>query len=449
MDATTNPVASQSFDDFISSMRQNTGTLFKPVPSGIADTRKEKGEIDKNIDKQESITKDLEKFQMPTLDASKLKELPKPIDDEFRTPTDAFKSVLPVFAIFASLATRKPLQTAMTSMASSMDAFHKGDKEQIDLHQQQFKDNMEYALEYNKNALDIHNAILADKTKDWNEKMSIAKSYADLNEQWKLKIALENGDAKGYAEAVKEGNDQLKATIDIYEKWKKSQQSASGTINDETADFVAEQVLAGDSKGLTNFGRGSQASNNLAKIREMVTQKAKERGITGANLAEIDAKFAGLMAESRAEGTRAGNIEISSAAVNGAAKMALDASDKFDRGQYPSLNSVYQAFSKGTGDAAIVDFAVKNNTLINEYAAAQNPRGVPRVSDKDHARELLETAYNKGQYEAGVKAIEAEVANIKKATGDVMGNKTSEQKETKTIGNKTYEKDENGDWYEK
>ena len=143
-------------------------------------------------------------------------------------------------------------------------------------------------------------------------------------------------------------------------------------------------------------------------------------------LADSSLDWTGETSEKRAEGTRSGAIKISSAAVDGAAKMAIESSNKFNRTRFPLFNSIEQAVSKGTGGKEIIDFNAKNNTLINEYAAAQNPRGVPRIEDKKYARDLLETAYNKGQYETGVNAIVAETKNIKGATEGVMSGKETE-----------------------
>lgn len=143
-------------------------------------------------------------------------------------------------------------------------------------------------------------------------------------------------------------------------------------------------------------------------------------------LADSSIDYIGKTSEKRAEGTRSGAIKISSAAVDGAAKMAIESSNKFNRTRFPLFNQIEQAVSKGTGGKEIIDFNAKNNTLINEYAAAQNPRGVPRIEDKKYARDLLETAYNKGQYETGVNAIVAETKNIKGATEGVMSGKETE-----------------------
>ena len=89
--------------------------------------------------------------------------------------------------------------------------------------------------------------------------------------------------------------------------------------------------------------------------------------------------------------------------------LALDASAKVNRTNYPSLNTVLIAAAKGTGDPNVVKLGVATNSLINTYARAINPSGVPTVSDKEHARELLENAWSKGQYSAAVSQLKLEM----------------------------------------
>lgn len=199
------------------------------------------------------------------------------------------------------------------------------------------------------------------------------------------------------------------------------QRSDAGLLSPDNLDFMADQYLAGDKSVIAGLGYGNAGAANRAALRESIQQRAFEAGLSPAQVAGQLAEYQGTLAENRAIGTRTGAIRVSAEAVKGAADMALESSAKFDRGEYPNLNAVEQAVAKGTGDPAIVDFMIKNNTLINEYAAAQNPRGIPRIEDKKYARDLLDTAYSKGQYETGVSAIQQEVANIKHATSTVRG----------------------------
>jgi hypothetical protein len=168
-------------------------------------------------------------------------------------------------------------------------------------------------------------------------------------------------------------------------------------------------VVGGVEKQVFDRWYSDQLSQGLTPTPEQMEDK----------LADIKSINAERTSEARSVGSREGSIKVASEAVAGAVNLAVAASNSVDRTKYPTLNAAIEATEKGTGDQNVVDFIVKNNTLINEYAAAQNPRGQPRIGDKEHAREMLDLAYSKGQYQTAANAILSEIKNIKQATSDV------------------------------
>jgi hypothetical protein len=67
-------------------------------------------------------------------------------------------------------------------------------------------------------------------------------------------------------------------------------------------------------------------------------------------------------------------------------------------------------FNEQTNDPALREFAAVNNGIINTYARAISPTGVPTVSDKDHARQILSTAFDQKSYEATLNMLNREIA---------------------------------------
>lgn len=194
-----------------------------------------------------------------------------------------------------------------------------------------------------------------------------------------------------------------------------------GALDDETVDFMAGQILAGDKSAFQNLGRGAQGAQNIVRLRQAVTQKAKAMSIGGSGLAAINAEFSGLQAGERTLGTRTANVEMAATETQNLIPIALAASDKVNRTQYPTLNKILMAAEKGTGDENVVRLGVSVNGLVNTYARAISPTGNPTVSDKDHAREILEAAWSKGQFRAGVDQMNMEIAAARKSPGSVRG----------------------------
>lgn len=216
---------------------------------------------------------------------------------------------------------------------------------------------------------------------------------------------------------------RYKAQADIsqkkYELSEKRQSNPDAKLAPDDVKFMASQALAGDKSIFQNMGRGAQGPENIIAVRREITKQAKEQGISPSELAAINAEFKGIESGERALGTRSANVGMAASAAEGFAKNALAASEKVDRTKYPDFNRILLAGEKKTGDKDVVSFGVYNNSLINAYARAINPNGAATVSDKDHAREMLETAYSKGQYQSAVDAILQEIETEKKAPGSV------------------------------
>jgi hypothetical protein len=193
----------------------------------------------------------------------------------------------------------------------------------------------------------------------------------------------------------------------------------SAGLTDDDRKFMARQYLAGDKSVLQNIGRGAQGARDLVALRRTIREEAEAKGMKPDEVASTLAEFEGLKAGERALGTRTAQAGMAVNEASQFADLALGASQKVDRTKYPSLNSALQAAEKGTGDPAIVQFGAYNNSLINAYARAISPSGTPTVSDKDHAREMLSTAYSKGQYAAVVAAMKQEMGAAMKSPGAV------------------------------
>lgn len=191
-----------------------------------------------------------------------------------------------------------------------------------------------------------------------------------------------------------------------------------GKLAPEALKTMAEQYLAGDKSAMQNLGRGAQGSANLVALRGEVARQMAERNMSGADMATKMAEFEGLKAGERSLGTRTANIGM---AVNEAKQIipiAEEASRAVDRTKYPTLNSILLAAEKGSGGEAVARFAAANNTLINVYSRAVSG-GAPTVSDKEHAREIISTAYSQGQYEAVIDLLKRELAAASASPGAV------------------------------
>jgi len=184
------------------------------------------------------------------------------------------------------------------------------------------------------------------------------------------------------------------------------------SISDEAAVVAADRVLAGDERATVGMARSAA---NIAKLTNIIAQRAAEKGMDGTEIARRVAEFSGMMAGERTLAIRSANMEIAANEVNNMAPLALAASEKVDRTRYPSLNAIIQAAEKGTGDKDVVRFGLAANSLIYTYSKFLNPTGVPTDADKARAAEILSTAWDKGQFRTAIEQMKVEINSGKAA----------------------------------
>ena len=207
--------------------------------------------------------------------------------------------------------------------------------------------------------------------------------------------------------------------IDLLRQTSEARTPPGALLDDETLKPLAEQARAGDTSVFTNIGRGAQGSENLIRLRREIARQNAEAGTGGAEQAARNAEFFGEKAGQRTLGTRSANIELPAAEFQQMAPLALQASEAVDRTQYPNLNAITNAVQKGTGGEAIVRFNAANNTLVNVYSRAVSPTGVPTDALRQHAYDLLNTGFSKGQYSAVVDMMHQEIAAARRSPGSV------------------------------
>lgn len=113
--------------------------------------------------------------------------------------------------------------------------------------------------------------------------------------------------------------------------------------------------------------------------------------------------------------TRATNLAVATNEFEKMVPTLLEASKAVPRTQYKTINAIIQAWDEQTGDPKVVQLGGALNTVVNIYSRAISPTGSPTVSDKDHAREIMQKAWSQGQIEAGVQQLQKEIDAAKKS----------------------------------
>lgn len=181
---------------------------------------------------------------------------------------------------------------------------------------------------------------------------------------------------------------------------------AAELLTEEELNFMARQYLSGDRQVLTGFGRSPEA---LAKLKVAVVRNAKEMGITAEQLPSILAEYKGYEAGAKATSTAQAKMTQAAMETNSLIDIAKTVVADVKPGQYPGMNTVSNFLSYQGGDPNIVRLKNAFNGIVNTYARAISPTGQPTVSDKDHAREVLDTAFSSGQLQGAFDMMKQEM----------------------------------------
>jgi hypothetical protein len=182
-------------------------------------------------------------------------------------------------------------------------------------------------------------------------------------------------------------------------------ETATGVLSPDTVDFVAETYR--QTGQLPPLGMGKAAVNMRQKILERAAELSMKPTGDGAvpltaaqAAAEVKAnkaETAGAAAGQRAVGTQIANTQVAASEANKMINVAKPYVDRVNPTDYPVLNAAGNFVARNTGDPNVVGLATALNGLVNTYARAINPKGVATVSDKNHAREIINAAMSKGQ----------------------------------------------------
>jgi hypothetical protein len=202
------------------------------------------------------------------------------------------------------------------------------------------------------------------------------------------------------------------------EKRLQEEADSSGGLSPQALDIAAQMVM--QSGVMPPLGSGKKASEARVQVMNRVAELTGTNAAAGAEsiLTNKAAQF-GRNAAERTIGTTSANIQIASNEAKEMIGIVKEIVPKVNLTDYPSLNAIENAVSKGTGGVEIVQLNTALNALVNTYARAINPKGSPTVSDKNHAREIINSALSKNQINGALDIMDKEMAASLASPGKV------------------------------
>lgn len=187
-------------------------------------------------------------------------------------------------------------------------------------------------------------------------------------------------------------------------------------LSPEALDLVATQFLAGDKSAAVGYARSPAMKVQLTNA---IAAKAKEMGLDGKDVAAQISAFAGNVAGQRAAGTRAAQVGIAASEANQMADLAVEASKAVPRGNIVPWNKAVQMVQAGSSSPELAQFVAATTSLVNAYARAVSPSGVPTDQQRQHAEDMLSTAQSPEAYAAVIAQMKKEMVAALNAPAEI------------------------------
>jgi hypothetical protein len=212
-------------------------------------------------------------------------------------------------------------------------------------------------------------------------------------------------------------NARLKISQDT-ERRLQEEADSSGGLSPQALDIAAQMVL--QSGVMPPLGSGKKASEARVQVMNRVAELGGTNAAASAeSILTNRAAQLGRNAAERTIGTTSANIQIASNEAKEMIGIVKEIVPKVNLTNYPSLNAIENAVSKGTGGVEIVQLNTALNALVNTYARAINPKGTPTISDKNHARDIINSALSKKQINGALDIMDKEMAASLASPGKV------------------------------
>lgn len=165
----------------------------------------------------------------------------------------------------------------------------------------------------------------------------------------------------------------------------------------------------------TNLGTRQYAAQVSGAIRQEADALLKEQGKTPSDRARDWQKYQTQAAGARVLEQRAANLTLAEEEARSLIPRVKQISDKVSKTDYPTLNKLILAAQKQTGGEDVIRLGIAVNSLIPVYARVLKPVGQIAVADMERAREILDTAWSKGQINAALDQMRIELDAAKEA----------------------------------
>jgi hypothetical protein len=340
-------------------------------------------------------------------------------------------AIAATFGAIAGARSRYHATTALNAFSGAMRGWAEGDSIGFQKNFDTWQANAEAASRNNEKALRQYEMTMQNAKLNLDQKMMQVQMIAAQDQDQLMAVSAQQKNITQVSELLDKkaqvGERYYEHTQTLIERRQQQEDKINIDLAKNGLMRKPDGSFGVDSEQDSPVERVAQA---IANYQQAPLSSTGARGpmnrIIMARVMEINkdfnaSKYTGQQAYERTAGTYGARVETATNEVDQLMPQALDAAQKLPRGEWVPINKLVQQYEAGKSDPRYYDFAFANWSLLNAYARAINPTGVPRLEDKNHAADLLSTATDQKSYEAVLSRMRKEVEASQRAVGKTRG----------------------------
>ena len=318
-----------------------------------------------------------------------LPPLPKAQPDN---PASAFTTVMGAFAALAPLFTRRPLINTLTSFSGVIKGYESKRKQEQDYEMKRFDASYKEAMEKHKEQMDQYNAVLNDRKLSVDEKIAQLQAIGNATRDEVMLGQLEQGGVKAVAGLLAE-RARLGEMLGVAKSRVMMMQSMGGTINPQTIQMLAQEVIDGKPISQVISGYGNMGTAVKLQIQEAVRQELESQGYNAQDAGDLVARASvqlhGAMSAETTAGHRLGAISVALNEVKNMIPIAKPIFDLVNTTNFSDWNALQQYVEVHMGKAGGVLLNNAVTSMRNAYQQALSANGTPTDKARDQAEVVL------------------------------------------------------------
>jgi hypothetical protein len=429
---------------------------------------------------EEKLRKELLAGNPPPPEQQRLPAPPSMDPQRYQQNALAFVGVMAVMGALMGKFTRNAGNASLNAFAGAVKGWQTGNLEAYEQKSKEWQQTTEQMLANNKMVLEKYKAVLENKSLNIEQQMMAAKLIAA---EYQDKIAFDALDAGNYTmfaqlhdkqtaaqdkavesflklsgdkfheteqnqakakqletpegQAWMQGLDpasrmKLEGFLKVYGSDAPPLSPAGGTpVGGQTLDADAERYRQTGTLP-PNMGRGQQGAAQASAIRQRATElEVADDGDPKdwpTNWQKFRAQGSGLSSEQGAIGRRAGGVALSVDEADRTLPRVRQLAEKSAGRGVAVWNTVDNQWKVQTGDKDFAEYVTQMNSLINIYGRVLSGGQSGTVSDKEHARAMINPNMPLSAVEGALDAFQFEISIAQEAPERVRAARDKKQK---------------------